>query len=674
MERKMTMFKAYLSLLAILSIASGYALAACPDDVNFKQPRSQQLSVPIGYSMLGDIDGDGKKDLVGVTMSTQRRTDPVNIVFYKRSAAGFDIAPVVTSVGSAFRTNGFELIDTNNDGKVDLVNFSSDGGVDTTTTYLGNGAGGFTLGASTVIGISSNHSMGDVNGDNRPDLVTAWNGTVRLFLMQADGTFGSAISLGTGTFGFIRDFNNDGQKDILIWYHSPGRKVLYNQGNAVFIPGPEIPNISAPFLGDFKDLNGDGRLDFVSSVYISGGNAMVAVYLGQADGGFTATEKNLGPSLTTSPGWPTAVTDADGDGDADFLVFGYKMFAVGTNDGSGQFTTSTSPTPYDIIIFGGNLPATLDDFNGDGRPDLISVNRELIFKNMSDVVKIRENTCSRVGQTKFVDFDGDGQTDLGYFRASDGTWLYRSTRTDTNVSITGFGATGDLPAPQDFDGDAITDRAYFRPSDGNWYVMGSLGSFTPFHWGMAGDKPVPSDYDGDGKADIAIYRPSNGTWWILNSSDGNYFVYNFGISEDIPVPMDYDGDGKSDVAVFRPSTGVWYIQKSGGGGYYIIQWGLGTDIPMPGDYDNDGQADLGIYRPSNGQWWMYRLRDNVLALSGLGGAAGDIPVPITRPAYGFNVAIFRSANETLIEKDIGGAQSYPGFSGNKVVSTIIPQN
>jgi hypothetical protein len=223
-----------------------------------------------------------------------------------------------------------------------------------------------------------------------------------------------------------------------------------------------------------------------------------------------------------------------------------------------------------------------------------------------------------------ADFDGDGRTDVSFYRPSDGSW--NLNRSSAGASVANWGNSTDIQTPGDFDGDGKTDTAVYRPSTGDWYILNSSdSSYTVTNWGNSTDKPVAADYDGDEKADIAVYRPSEGTWYIVRSSNGVGYSVNWGIDTDLPVPADYDGDGKADTAVFRPSDGTWYVIRSLGGGYGS-QWGALGDKPVQADYDGDGKVDLAVFRPSDGNWYVYRSGDQQYDVVNWG-AATDIPVP-----------------------------------------------
>lgn len=197
------------------------------------------------------------------------------------------------------------------------------------------------------------------------------------------------------------------------------------------------------------------------------------------------------------------------------------------------------------------------------------------------------------------DFDGDGRTDHGVFRPSEGVWYLQNSQ--TGFSAIQWGASNDKLVPADYDGDGKTDIAVYR--DGVWYLMRSSAGIAIINFGLSSDIPTPADYDGDGKAEISIYRPSNGNWWMLNLATDQVSAIQFGVSEDKPVTADYDGDGKADIAVYRPSSGVWYILRSSEG-FGAVQFGVATDKPVPADYDGDGKSDQAVYR--EGAWWLLR--------------------------------------------------------------------
>jgi hypothetical protein len=252
----------------------------------------------------------------------------------------------------------------------------------------------------------------------------------------------------------------------------------------------------------------------------------------------------------------------------------------------------------------------------------------------------------------FVDFDGDGKSDLVVARPRDSlnhggqqsSWFVNSSSTGfTSAAAYPAGLPGDVPVPGDYDGDGKVDVAVWRPSGpafGTWYISTSSTGYTAtpaYQWGIPGDIPIPGDYDGDGKTDLAVWRPSEAKWYVLFSSTGytTSAVFAWGIVGDRPVPGDYDGDGKADVAVWRPTTATWYLLLSSTGydpnRAVIRQWGLVGDIPAPGDYDGDGLTDLGVWRPSDGTWRRVFAATNwdvnQASATTAWGLPGDIPVP-----------------------------------------------
>ncbi len=388
-------------------------------------------------------------------------------------------------------------------------------------------------------------------------------------------------------------------------------------------------------------------------------------------GGFTPAIKAISPPIVGNPNFTVSVSSAIGNANAVLVIdaadpgVGTSIPATGSfarvtsntqNTGAGNGWTSVSiAIPDNAALVGQTFFARwyVPDVGSANGFSVSQATRFTIF-----------GQASAPGRAKYVDFDGDGKTDVSVFRPSDGNW-YILKSSDNSIATQQFGQSGDTIAPSDFDGDGktdvavfragawylsrsrdgvtginfgvpgdiaqagdydgdgIADVAVFRPSNGTWYVQGSRDGFSAVNFGIATDKPVASDFDGDGKTDPAVYR--DGTWYVLKST-GGALITSFGLADDKPVIGDYDGDGKTDIAVWRPSSGVWYFIRSGNGTVGGGAFGVSTDLPSPGDYDGDGSNEMAVYRPTGGLWFI--LNPTTGALRGATfGLSQDKPVP-----------------------------------------------
>lgn len=148
----------------------------------------------------------------------------------------------------------------------------------------------------------------------------------------------------------------------------------------------------------------------------------------------------------------------------------------------------------------------------------------------------------------------------------------------------------------DFDGDGISDIGFYR--DGLWGVLKSsqnynVGSAQFFSWGGAGLQPIVGDFDGDLRADIGyIVPPANGqsaVYSILKSStnyDFNQPLFvpaGFPSLGDTPVVGRFDADGSDDPGIWRETQGVWILPLSASNYTQFIfsQWGRPGDIAFP---------------------------------------------------------------------------------------------
>ncbi|MEM7200024.1 MAG: VCBS repeat-containing protein [Planctomycetota bacterium] len=289
-------------------------------------------AVPVGETALrvaiGDVNGDGHADVASIQHSSYDAS-----VILGDGLGGFATRPDLTfplAQGDSPHVHSVTLADVNHDGHLDfLATLISDHAI---AVHLGDGKGHFRPALGQPY-FAHRHpyeqlTVCDLNGDGHPDLACTdvrGNG-ITVLVGSGTGMFapsrGFRLEAHTPIAGAERptalalgDFTGDGCPDVVATIdESPQVVVLANDGHGEFQQvGQEALTTAQPTYGvRVADLNGDGRLDFVT-----GG---AAVSLGHGDGTFAASRALTGGG--TAP--QVAIGDFDGDGRPDIVCSSYS--------------------------------------------------------------------------------------------------------------------------------------------------------------------------------------------------------------------------------------------------------------------------------------------------------------------------------------------------------------
>jgi hypothetical protein len=312
------------------------------------------------------------------------------------------------------------IADLNGDGKPELVT-ADYGEPSRASVFLNRGDGRFQAKRDHVTGPQPiSLAIGDLNGDGKPDLATAnLRGlTVSVLLNRGDGSFEPKRDFRTGTRPLsvaIGDLTGDGKPEIVTsnaylaakQNRNPGTvSVLVNRGDGSFEPKVDHPTGKFPWSVALRDLNGDGKLDLATANL----NASTAsVFLNRGDGSFeTRRDYRTGRGPRS-----LAVDDLDDDGDPDLATAG-RDYAVSTlvNTGGGSFRRGHS---YGQGSDSASI--AIGDVTGNGKPDLATANESpgavSLFANRGR--GFAEKLDYPTGKSPSVaigDLNGDGRLDI----------------------------------------------------------------------------------------------------------------------------------------------------------------------------------------------------------------------------------------------------------------------
>jgi hypothetical protein len=291
-------------------------------------------------------------------------------------------ASVTMPVGSG----PFDLVveDFNNNGNKDVAVANSDSS--DVTVLWGNGNGTFLdPGVTFSVGdFPVAIAAGQLTNDTNLDLVTANDGSFNLSVLMGTGSGASfngptnSDAGGSPEAVALGDFNNDGKTDVAtaeLFDDTVTVRLGNKDATGTFGLAFSTDVLGSPFGLAAANLVGDSNLDLVVAL---NDLSMVAVLTGNGDGTFAAPDCTADPTpagcylVGTSPAG-VALADLNNDLKLDIVVANEDSDDVSVllNNGDGTFGPATS---LDAGVLSFPEVVRVADFNGDGKPDIVSAN------------------------------------------------------------------------------------------------------------------------------------------------------------------------------------------------------------------------------------------------------------------------------------------------------------
>ena len=649
---------------------------------------------------IGDIDGDGKPELVlpnrtSTTLAVHRNTTVGGVI----DASSF--APKVDFTATA-GCQKVLLTDVDGDGKLDAAVTNDSGTLslfrNTATSGTINGSSLATRVDFTTGGDPLDMAGGDFDGDGKTDLATVNNvvNTASLFKNTSStgvinsGSLAAKVDFATGDtppgIG-IADFDGDGKLDLAVNSQTPNTFSVYHN----LSDRPTISSIS-PVSGKVGD-----------SVTITGTNfsttpANNVVWFGGAEA--TVSSSSATSLTVTVPGGAefervsVTVNNRTAVSDEYFLpTFDGEFPTIDASSLAAKVDFTTGTNPFDVH---------LADLDGDGKAEMLvpnsGDNTVSLFRNtgssgtISFAGKVDLTANNGVQNMNVGDLDGDGELDFAVANwMSNAVSVFRNTSTVGSLSFAPRDDFNTDLAPEsvgidDFDGDGKLDLATGNNNAGansvsvfrNTSTAGvidasSFAAKVDFTVGVGSSGMEFGDIDGDGKLDMAASTQGGSKITLFRnlSTPGTVsFAVGFDLGVSKPLLMsfgDLDGDGKLDLAsaertgfhklgVYRNTATSGVIDANSFAP--VVEFTPGTD-PFGvaiGDLDGDGKPDVAVANLASNNVSVFRNltltipAPTVTSISPVSGKVGD-SVTITGTNFSTtpanNVVWFGGAEATV---------------------------
>ncbi|WP_214071778.1 FG-GAP-like repeat-containing protein [Mucilaginibacter sp. dw_454] len=356
--------------------------------------------------VVSDIDGDGKADIIlananANSISVFRNTSVSGSITISSFAAKVDFA-------TGLYPTGLAVGDIDGDGKPDVVISNQSAN---TVSVLRNSSTPGTINFDTKVDFATGSGPGsvviaDFDGDGKSDLAVTNNYGNSLSVLQNNSVSGIITSSSfTAHVDYTTDLHvysltagdldGDGKPEIIVDNISQSTISIYHNqsasGSISFAAKVDFATGAQPENVAIGDLDGDGKPDMVVSNF--NGNSISILQNTSTSIGIDASTFSVRVDIATNhgPEW-VAIGDIDGDGKPDLAVTNNNGGAGNTVSlfrnlsTGGTLSASSFAAKVDFTVGSAPGGVAIADLDGDGKPDII------VPSNLTPILAVLRNS------------------------------------------------------------------------------------------------------------------------------------------------------------------------------------------------------------------------------------------------------------------------------------------